>query len=69
MPLEPHDNRDSNLKFGKNSPSFQDLNIVCFFVFSPQHLYSIHLAEQPEDSTMQLADHIKVKCGAQVEPL
>uniref|UniRef100_A0ABI7Y9K1 Dynactin subunit 1 n=1 Tax=Felis catus TaxID=9685 RepID=A0ABI7Y9K1_FELCA len=24
-----------------------------------QHLYSIHLAEQPEDSTMQLADHIK----------
>uniref|UniRef100_A0A8C2LSC9 Dynactin subunit 1 n=1 Tax=Cricetulus griseus TaxID=10029 RepID=A0A8C2LSC9_CRIGR len=27
-----------------------------------QHLYSIHLAEQPEDSTMQLADHIKVTC-------
>lgn len=26
-----------------------------------QHLYSIHLAEQPEDCTMQLADHIKVK--------
>uniref|UniRef100_A0A8C6QZC1 Dynactin subunit 1 n=1 Tax=Nannospalax galili TaxID=1026970 RepID=A0A8C6QZC1_NANGA len=25
-----------------------------------QHLYSIHLSEQPEDSTMQLADHIKV---------
>uniref|UniRef100_A0A8C1NY88 Dynactin subunit 1 n=1 Tax=Cyprinus carpio TaxID=7962 RepID=A0A8C1NY88_CYPCA len=24
-----------------------------------QHLYSIHLAEQPEDCTMQLADHIK----------
>ncbi|XP_049640290.1 dynactin subunit 1 isoform X3 [Suncus etruscus] len=24
-----------------------------------QHLFSIHLAEQPEDSTMQLADHIK----------
>ncbi|XP_027799578.2 dynactin subunit 1 isoform X9 [Marmota monax] len=24
-----------------------------------QHLYSIHLAEQPEESTMQLADHIK----------
>ncbi|XP_029415283.1 dynactin subunit 1 isoform X9 [Nannospalax galili] len=24
-----------------------------------QHLYSIHLSEQPEDSTMQLADHIK----------
>nr|XP_031540947.1 dynactin subunit 1 [Vicugna pacos] len=24
-----------------------------------QHLYSIHLADQPEDSTMQLADHIK----------
>lgn len=27
----------------------------------PQHLYSIHLAEQAEDCTMQLADHIKVK--------
>uniref|UniRef100_A0A8B9V743 Dynein associated protein domain-containing protein n=1 Tax=Anas zonorhyncha TaxID=75864 RepID=A0A8B9V743_9AVES len=25
----------------------------------PQHLYSIHLAEQAEDCTMQLADHIK----------
>uniref|UniRef100_A0ABM5GKY3 Dynactin subunit 1 n=1 Tax=Pogona vitticeps TaxID=103695 RepID=A0ABM5GKY3_9SAUR len=24
-----------------------------------QHLYSIHLADQPEDCTMQLADHIK----------
>ncbi|TRY59963.1 hypothetical protein DNTS_012426, partial [Danionella cerebrum] len=24
-----------------------------------QHLYSIHLAEQPEDCTMQLADHIR----------
>uniref|UniRef100_A0A672N7A2 Dynactin subunit 1 n=1 Tax=Sinocyclocheilus grahami TaxID=75366 RepID=A0A672N7A2_SINGR len=24
-----------------------------------QHLYSIHLAEQPEDCTVQLADHIK----------
>ncbi|XP_026954933.1 dynactin subunit 1 isoform X2 [Sagmatias obliquidens] len=24
-----------------------------------QHLYSIHLSEQPEDSTIQLADHIK----------
>ncbi|MGH0160179.1 UNVERIFIED_CONTAM: hypothetical protein FKN15_060761 [Acipenser sinensis] len=24
-----------------------------------QHLYSIHLTEQPEDCTMQLADHIK----------
>ncbi|XP_072793602.1 dynactin subunit 1-like isoform X3 [Vicugna pacos] len=24
-----------------------------------QHLYSVHLADQPEDSTMQLADHIK----------
>ncbi|XP_040849602.1 dynactin subunit 1 isoform X3 [Ochotona curzoniae] len=24
-----------------------------------QHLYSIHLAEQPEDCTLQLADHIK----------
>lgn len=47
--------------FGNNSPSFQDLKAVCFFVIS-QHLYSIHLAEQPEDSTMQLADHIKVKC-------
>lgn len=33
-----------------------------FFVIPPQHLYSIHLAEQPEDCTMQLADHIKVKC-------
>jgi len=31
----------------------------CPSVTSPQHLYSIHLAEQPEDSTMQLADHIK----------
>lgn len=35
------------------------------FVISPQHLYSIHLAEQPEDSTMQLADHIKVRCLGQ----
>lgn len=26
-----------------------------------QHLYSIHLADQAEDCTMQLADHIKVK--------
>lgn len=41
----------------------------CFFVI-PQHLYSIHLAEQPEDSTMQLADHIKVKClGQWLSPL
>nr|XP_027799578.1 dynactin subunit 1 isoform X5 [Marmota flaviventris] len=29
-----------------------------------QHLYSIHLAEQPEESTMQLADHIKVTQSA-----
>jgi len=35
-----------------------------------QHLYSIHLAEQPEDSTMQLADHIKVRClGQCLSPL
>lgn len=26
----------------------------------PQHLYSIHLADQAEDCTLQLADHIKV---------
>lgn len=25
-----------------------------------QHLYSIHLADQNEDCTMQLADHIRV---------
>lgn len=25
-----------------------------------QHLYSIHLAEQPEDCTLQLADHVRV---------
>ncbi|KAG8546278.1 hypothetical protein GDO81_019336 [Engystomops pustulosus] len=28
-----------------------------------QHLYSIHLAEQPEDCTMQLSDHIKVSAA------
>lgn len=39
--------------------------IGCLFLVIPQHLYSIHLAEQPEDSTMQLADHIKVKCLGQ----
>lgn len=38
---------------------------VCGLLYSvcpspPQHLYSIHLAEQPEDCTMQLADHIRV---------
>lgn len=27
---------------------------------SLQHLYSIHLQEQPEDCTIQLADHIRV---------
>ncbi|KAK7803744.1 hypothetical protein U0070_003092 [Myodes glareolus] len=32
-----------------------------------QHLYSIHLAEQPEDSTMQLADHIKVICRSVIK--
>lgn len=26
----------------------------------PQHLYSIHLADQNEECTMQLADHIRV---------
>lgn len=42
----------------------------CLSVISPQHLYSIHLAEQPEDSTMQLADHIKVRClGQWLSPL
>lgn len=34
----------------------------------PQHLYSIHLAEQAEDCTMQLADHIKVK-RCQITPV
>nr|XP_033809739.1 dynactin subunit 1-like isoform X2 [Geotrypetes seraphini]XP_033809751.1 dynactin subunit 1-like isoform X2 [Geotrypetes seraphini] len=29
-----------------------------------QHLYSIHLAEQPEDCTMQLSDHIKFTLSA-----
>ncbi|XP_060103211.1 dynactin subunit 1 [Heteronotia binoei] len=29
-----------------------------------QHLYSIHLADQPEDCTMQLADHIKFNQSA-----
>lgn len=29
-----------------------------------QHLYSIHLADQNEDCTMQLADHIRVSTFA-----
>lgn len=33
-----------------------------------QHLYSIHLAEQAEDCTMQLADHIKVKQSSPLPP-
>lgn len=43
---------------------------VCPFVLLPpsQHLFSIHLAEQPEDSTMQLADHIKVWFLGPVNP-
>ena len=42
----------------------------CSFAIPPQHLYSIHLAEQPEDSTMQLADHIKVRyLGQWLSPL
>lgn len=28
-----------------------------------QHLYSIHLADQNEDCTMQLVDHIRVSTG------
>lgn len=29
-------------------------------MFLSQHLYSVHLADQNEDCTMQLADHIRV---------
>lgn len=35
--------------------------MLCNVVICQQHLYSIHLADQPEDCTMQLADHIKVR--------
>lgn len=30
------------------------------FLFISQQLYSVHLADQTEDCTVQLADHIKV---------
>lgn len=30
------------------------------FLFIFQQLYSVHLADQTEDCTVQLADHIKV---------
>lgn len=69
IPLESCDDR-VKLQFGKNSPFFQGLKTVCLFAIPPQHLYSIHLSEQPEDSTIQLADHIKVRClGQWLSPL
>ncbi|EPY87368.1 dynactin 1 isoform 2 isoform 3-like protein [Camelus ferus] len=57
--VEPLTKAIKYYQFGKNSPFFQGLKAVCLFVIRFQHLYSVHLADQPEDSTMQLADHIK----------
>lgn len=38
-----------------------NLDTACLMIFVLfQHLYSIHLADQNEDCTMQLADHIRV---------
>lgn len=38
-----------------------NLDTTCLMIFVLfQHLYSIHLADQNEDCTMQLADHIRV---------
>lgn len=36
------------------------------FIHLPQHLYSIHLADQNEECTMQLADHIRVSTNINI---
>lgn len=68
--LLPFKNWPKPLKFGV---FFECSHIGFFHVWMlilpfPQHLYSIHLADQAEDCTLQLADHIKVS-GTPLIPL
>lgn len=48
-----------NFQIGASNVRRDRINLLLIAVFL-QHLYSIHLADQSEDCTMQLADHIRV---------
>ena len=39
---------------------------LSMLIHLPQHLYSIHLADQDEECTMQLADHIRVSININI---